>query len=325
MEKKERRLEQPEDVLRWIGEIIKGLGKLPVAGQNFPHKAIFDAPNGRDLFAACHHIGWVDGVTNISSNLTATGADVLRKSADEKKHDPVSRRVNKSRLLKRLKNLLESKEVVERDGPASEAGQAWLADVRGHLQHADQSLAAQFEHLCYYVVLPLSIHTLGPVWTNMQGLLRSAISGLELELPESDEKVYEPGDTYDVYKDLSRIIGAARNSVFLIDPYADEEVFELYLDKVNVDVQIRLLTRVPSSPLSRVAKKFAGGRTSTFEARHSRDAHDRVIFIDGTDCWVLGQSIKDAAAKKPTYLIPVDVVSDMARLYEDVWNKATVY
>ena len=89
---KERRLEQPEDVLRWIGEIIQGLGKLPVAAQNFPHKSIFDAPNGRDLFFACHRLGWVEGVTSLSANLSAIGADVLRKleSAEEDKRDRVS-------------------------------------------------------------------------------------------------------------------------------------------------------------------------------------------------------------------------------------------
>ena len=52
---------------------------------------------------------------------------------------------------------------------------------------------------------------------------------------------------------------------------------------------------------------------------------DRVIFIDCIECWVIGQSIKDAAMKKPTYLLPVAAVSDMQRLYEDAWNTATLY
>jgi len=50
--------------------------------------------------------------------------------------------------------------------------------------------------------------------------------------------------------------------------------------------------------------------------------HDRVLIIDARDCWVLGQSVKDAAMKKPTYLVPVDAVSDMMRLYEDAWKQA---
>ena len=41
------------------------------------------------------------------------------------------------------------------------------------------------------------------------------------------------------------------------------------------------------------------------------------------DGWVIGQSIKDAAKKKPTYIIQHDEPL-MRNIYEDIWNKATV-
>jgi uncharacterized protein (UPF0303 family) len=49
------------------------------------------------------------------------------------------------------------------------------------------------------------------------------------------------------------------------------------------------------------------------------------VFIDYDVCWVLGQSIKDAAAKKATYLAPLspDVSSTKLGLYEDVWKQAS--
>lgn len=233
--------------------------------------------------------------------------------------------MNQAALLAKLKELLQTKSVVEQFGPSSEPGQAWLADVRAYLEQVDGTLAAQFAHWTFYVVMPLSNYTLGPIWTNMQGLLRTAIARLELELPQQSGKLYAPGEAYDVYRDLSRIIAAAKQNVFLVDAYADEEVFDLYLAKLDTAVEIRLLTKPPSTALKLVAKKFGARPGIQFEARGTMGTHDRVLIIDSADCWVMGQSIKDAAAKKPTYLLPVDAVKDMVNLYEDAWRLAQPY
>ena len=61
------------------------------------------------------------------------------------------------------------------------------------------------------------------------------------------------------------------------------------------------------------------------QAKRSPAIHDRVIIIDDTACWVLGQSIKDAAKNKPTYIAPLpsDVVTLKEAHYEKIWNAAT--
>ena len=41
----------------------------------------------------------------------------------------------------------------------------------------------------------------------------------------------------------------AMSEVFIADPYADQEIFNLYLAKVRPRVKIRLLTKMPSSAL----------------------------------------------------------------------------
>jgi hypothetical protein len=114
----------------------------------------------------------------------------------------------------------------------------------------------------------------------MQGLLRTAIARLELEAPSAQGKVYPPGSAYDVYRDLGTIIAAAKKDVFLIDPYADTEVFELYFERITPGITIRLLSRSPSFALKAVASKFSSKPGIQFEAKSTADAHDRVIFID---------------------------------------------
>ena len=196
-----------------------------------------------------------------------------------------------------------------------------------HLELVDTNLAAQFNYHKQLIVRRLSAATVRPFWTNMQGYLRTAIARLELETPQSQSKVYGPGEAYDVYRDLAEIMSNAKTETFVIDPYANEEVFTLYLDKIRGTVKMRLLTGTPSVGLKLVKTKFAARPNTQFEAKMSSEVHDRVIFIDCTECWVLGQSIKDAANKKPTYLIsiPIPAVSDMSKLYEAIWQRATAY
>ena len=230
--------------------------------------------------------------------------------------------INPKELLTKLRELWDGRILIEQHGPNSPQGTQWLADVRAYLELADPRLAAEFRRLSEYVALPLSSYTLGPLWTSMQATLRTTITKLEAQAPRAPAKVYGPGDALDLYQDLSQVISAAGTEIFIVDPYANEELFSLYLSKVRTGVKIRVLTGSPSSAMRSLAAKFAARQGINFEARHTNQVHDRVIMIDGRDCWVLGQSIKDAAMKKPTYLVPVDAVSDMAKLYEDVWAGA---
>jgi len=176
-----------------------------------------------------------------------------------------------------------------------------------------------------YATLPLSGEMLGAIWANMQGVLRTAIAKLEAEADRPRERIYGPGDAFELYKDLSELVAAATGNLFIVDPYAGEEVFSLYLSKARAGVLIRLMTKEPSAALRSVAGKFGVRPGVQLECRSTSAVHDRVVFIDSRDCWVIGQSIQGAGMKKPTYLVPISTVSDMARLYEDAWRTATRY
>jgi len=56
--------------------------------------------------------------------------------------------------------------------------------------------------------------------------------------------------------------------------------------------------------------------------RSSNSIHDRVLFAD-TRVWLTGQSLKDAAKKKPTYIVEHDEPL-MRTVYEGIWASATV-
>jgi hypothetical protein len=153
-------------------------------------------------------------------------------------------------------------------------------------------------------------------------MLRSSLAELELMMPEPElAGSYEPGDEYQFYRDLKTIVGFATADLFIIDNYLDTQIFDVYMENVAPSVTVRVLTSQVSDPLRAVAEKFS--KRGNFELRSSKDVHDRVVFADDR-CWVIGQSIKDAARKKPTYIVEHSGAATMKSVYEGIWASAMV-
>jgi hypothetical protein len=154
-------------------------------------------------------------------------------------------------------------------------------------------------------------------------LLRSLISTLRLQLPEKEIKgVYEVGDEYAFYRDLSSLIETATQDILFVDAYLDEEVFNLYVSKVSAAATVRILSKKVGPNVCTVAEKYA--KTRPLQMRSSPAIHDRVVFLDQRG-WVIGQSIKDAAQKKPTYMIELNepLLTPSRDTYNRIWAAAT--
>jgi hypothetical protein len=155
-------------------------------------------------------------------------------------------------------------------------------------------------------------------------LLRGLTGVLRLQLPEEEIKgVYEPGEQYAFYRDLSSLIVTATQDIFIVDAYLDEQVFNLYVDKVPGSATVRILSNKIGANVETVATMYAKSRP--LELRSSADVHDRAVFLDQRG-WVIGQSIKDAARKKPTYLIELDepLLNAARDIYNRIWAAATI-
>jgi hypothetical protein len=157
-----------------------------------------------------------------------------------------------------------------------------------------------------------------------EALLRSLVSTLLLQLPEEEIKgAYEPGDEYAFYRDLNSLIQTATKDVLIVDAYLDEEVFNLYISKVPDSATVRILSNKIGPNVETVARMYAKSRP--LELRSSGGIHDRVIFLDQRG-WVTGQSIKDAAKKKPTYLVELDepLLTASRDIHNQIWSEASV-
>ena len=155
-------------------------------------------------------------------------------------------------------------------------------------------------------------------------LLRSLIETLKLQLPEEEiQGVYNTGDEYDFYRDLSSLVEAATNEILIVDAYLAEDVFNLYVSKVPDSATVRILSDKIGPNVEVVAGKYA--KSQQLKLRSSMNIHDRMVFLDQRG-WVIGQSIKDAAQKKPTYLVELtEPVLALARdAHEKIWKEAKV-
>jgi hypothetical protein len=150
---------------------------------------------------------------------------------------------------------------------------------------------------------------------------------LELELNGKDDfgQVYMAGKEYDFFTDLKGIVSTARSELFLVDAYFDGIAFEAYLSNVEKSLKIKILCGKHASDIAQYVSKFSSQTGATIEIRKTKAIHDRVIFLDKSDCWIVGASIKDAG-KKPTYLIPLapQLSPQKFDIYQEIWSAATL-
>lgn len=251
--------------------------------------------------------------------------DVERRLARlQKKLDgdgPAERQVLLLKLVHEFENAPEfgNKYIADAASPA----QLWVSRIGALLARAGVEHKIRFQ-----TINQTSVQFWGVVRESFRRALTTAIEEikLELELDGRDEigQVYDEGKEYDFYTDLREIVSGASREIFIVDAYFDAAAFQAYLSTSDNSLVIRILCSKYASDLNACVTAFQAQTGADVEIRKTRDIHDRVLFIDGADCWIVGASIKDAG-KKPTYLVPLapQLGSGKLVIYEKVWSQAT--
>ena len=234
--------------------------------------------------------------------------------------------MDKAVLLAQLQSLLETAPDFVSYSPSSKEHNVWLA--KGHALVSSWKSIEAISYASASDTLHFSTFRDGSV-AKIFGLIHRAIADLELDAPLLAGQAYAPGEVYDFFKDLSAVVRSAIKSIFIIDAFLDDQIFDSYISGLPAGVSVRLLTgtkyEVPAK-LKPALVKYNQQHGSVAEVKTSGEIHDRVLFIDDLSCWVMGQSIKDAAKAKPTYLFPLPANIATLKLshYELIWNNASV-
>lgn len=157
-------------------------------------------------------------------------------------------------------------------------------------------------------------------------LLFRAIAVVSTETKAQTGHVFGPGAAYDFFKTFRDLLKTATQSILVVDPYLDDTILGDYLTSVSKQVSTRLLVDKYANTFKPAAPLLAAQNQMKVEVRKSNSIHDRVLFLDNASCWVLGQSIKDAANSKPTYLAPLDAEMTAFKKadYEEIWATAAL-
>ena len=156
------------------------------------------------------------------------------------------------------------------------------------------------------------------------GSIDRAIADLELQVPASAQVSFGAGDVYDFFNALNKVIASAEKELFIVDPYLDQSVFDHYLASRDKAVTVRLLSKNNAEALVPASQKYIAQHGAVLQLRKCSAIHDRLVFVDDYVCWLIGQSVKDAAKANPTYLVQAqpDVVPSKLQNYESIWASA---
>jgi hypothetical protein len=162
-------------------------------------------------------------------------------------------------------------------------------------------------------------------------ILYRALAVAELRAPSVAQGAFIPaGNTFDAMAAVGKVLGAATNSVLIVDPYMDEKALTDFIvlapEKVAIQLFADQASHKPS--LKPAVERWTSqhGAARSIEARLAppRALHDRLIAVDGAGAWVLTQSLKDFAARSPATIVRVDPETAALKIaaYEGMWQAA---
>jgi len=163
-----------------------------------------------------------------------------------------------------------------------------------------------------------------------QALYR-ALAKAELNAPASVKGTFiAAGHTFDAFAAVGNVLKRAKTDILIVDPYADETVLSDYVVLAPENVTVRLLTEANykqslKPAAERWVQQFATKRPLHVRLAPNKALHDREIFVDSTEAWNVGQSLKDLAKKSLTGLSlqEGDLGARKIAAYEGIWNVST--
>ncbi|WP_370142864.1 hypothetical protein [Bradyrhizobium yuanmingense] len=174
----------------------------------------------------------------------------------------------------------------------------------------------------------ISMH--GMAVEKVRSILFRTLARLEATLPAGLQGSYiAAGNPFDALAAVARVFQSAKNSLLIVDPYADEKLLRDFLPLAPEHVQLQILSDAyyvkPSlkPAVERWTKQFS---TRPLAARLTppRLLHDRLIVVDDQQVWIVTQSFKDLAERAPASIARFEAEPATLKLesYRQMWSSA---
>lgn len=137
------------------------------------------------------------------------------------------------------------------------------------------------------------------------------------------EGVFFSGQYFDALLLVREILSQAKKSITIIDGYVNEDVLNLVAEK-DKSVEVKILTKDAKPSFIAVANAFNKQYGNLF-VRTSAVFHDRFLFIDDTDYYHFGASLKDLGNRGFMFSLIEEsiVINALQQQFSSEWLKAT--
>lgn len=167
----------------------------------------------------------------------------------------------------------------------------------------------------------------------IRALVYRALGIAQQNAPASAAGSFIPsGGTFDAFAALAKVFKTAGKDVLLIDAYMDETALTDFATAVPEGVTLRLLAdRADHKPTLQPAaqrwqQQYGAKRPLQLRLASPKSLHDRAIFIDGKEAWLVSQSLNAIVKRSPATITRADIEVASAKLaaYEATWNASQV-
>jgi phosphatidylserine/phosphatidylglycerophosphate/cardiolipin synthase-like enzyme len=234
-------------------------------------------------------------------------------------------------LYMQLGRLIEEMPDLTAKGPASHETLRWLGRAHALVAEAE-GLAAEMELQHYRGTW--ADPTYRPASAErITGILYRALATVETELPGSFSGAFIPaGNVFDAMAAVGRVFASAKNELLIIDPYLDEKILTEFASLAPAGVRLRLLCDAAGykDSLVTAAQKWIQQNSTTrpleIKVAPARTLHDRLIVVDRTTIYTVGQSFNALATRAPTSFGKSNPETTALKVvaYEDVWKNASL-
>ena len=160
--------------------------------------------------------------------------------------------------------------------------------------------------------------------------LHKVLAAAELSAPASVRGSFIPaGNQFDAFASVTKIFQSAKVDIFVVDPYLDETVLTEFANGISSACPMRLLADEASVKRSmepaakRWHAQYGSQKPLQLILAPAKTLHDRGIFIDSDEAWLLTQSLKDFAKRAPGEIVRAhDTAKMKIEAYETVWKSA---
>lgn len=163
-------------------------------------------------------------------------------------------------------------------------------------------------------------------------ILYRALARAEAKAPSSAHGTFiAAGKPLDALAAVTKLLSEAKADVLIVDAYAEANLLTDFLVAASEGIALRVLadaktlkpTLVPAA--ERWIKQFGAARPLEVRAAPKGELHDRLIFLDRSVVWVLGQSFNQLATRSHTSLMKADPELGKMKIaaYEKSWGAAS--